>query len=83
MNPKSFLVEFMQRLVAEQPKFFKALSNVFVALLLFVGLVEFLVELGVTMPAWIGFVNTKVLGVASFLGIVLSRLPNKDINENK
>ena len=83
MNPKNFFIEFMQRLVKENPKFFKPFTYLFTALLCFSGLVELLGDFQVVLPAWVAVVNTKVLAAISFIGLLFSRLPNKDLNEQK
>ncbi|MBN8665823.1 MAG: hypothetical protein J0L83_14675 [Chitinophagales bacterium] len=81
MNPKDFLIELVQRLSKENPKFFKVLSGVFFLLLCFAGGVGFAADLGITLPAWVAVVNAKVLGWISVFGLFFSRLPNADVND--
>lgn len=83
MDPKKFLLEFVERLIKENPKFFKPLSWLFFVLLCFSGAVALLNQYHVQLPEWVAFVNAKILASLSAMGWIMSRLPNKDPNEIK
>lgn len=71
-----FIVEFVQRLRAKSPTFFKVIQYVSIAVTLFAGLPEFLEFVGVTnLPEWATILQSKVGGYVGFVSLILASLP--------
>jgi hypothetical protein len=80
MNPSNFWVEFIKRLLSDNPKFFKYIQWVSLAVSAITGLPELLTYFGVHLTGyWLTFEN-KTLAACGLVALLLSRLPNADPN---
>lgn len=75
-----FLQEFINRLGAKNPTFFKVLSWIGGAASIIAGLPEFVTWLGVkNLPSWFTIFENKAVGIAGFVIFIMSNLTvNKD-----
>lgn len=81
MNSTNFWVNLIQRLFTSNPKFFKWIQWVSLAVAAITGLPDFLAFLGINLTGnWLIFEN-KSLAIAAFVAAIIARLPNKDINQ--
>ena len=70
------LIELLQRLLSENPKFFKWIQLVsgIVAIVAFVP--DVLTFLDITHPSWLEVLNDKAVKVGALTAILMAQLPN-------
>lgn len=75
-----FLQEFINRLGAKNPTFFKIFSWIGGLATIVSGIPEFIQWLGVTnLPSWFTIFENKAIGIAGFVVFIMSNLTvNKD-----
>ena len=75
------LIELLQRLLSENPKFFKWLQLVsaLVAIIAFVP--DLLSFLEITSPSWLSVLNDKAVKVGALTAIFMAQLPNPSVKK--
>jgi len=78
----NLFLQLLQRVVTNNPKFFKVIQWVSIAIAAISFLFDFLTEIGVQIPNWLVWLNTTAVKVGALTAIIMAQLPNKDINQN-
>lgn len=74
MDITKFLSDFVKRLFAESPVFFKILRWISVIVALITGLPSFLEQLGIKLPEQWDAVSSKVVAIAALVGAFVAQL---------
>lgn len=78
----NLFLQLLQRVFADNPKFFKVIQWVSITIAAISFLFDFLTETGVQIPNWLVWLNTTAIKVGAITAIIMAQLPNKDINQN-
>lgn len=76
----TFFIELLKRFLAKNPKFFKTLQIIAIALGAISGVLSFLQAQNIDLPSWFAWLSDTVVKVVSLVTIILAQLPNEDPN---
>lgn len=78
MNSNNFWIQLIKRFFSSNPKFFKYIQYVSLAISAITGLPELLGYLGIPLTGiWLTFAN-KAIALSGIIAAVIAQLPNPD-----
>ena len=75
------VAEFIQRLLTENPEFFKWIQRVSAVIAVVAFIPDLLAYLEIPTPNWLDILHDKAIKIGALTAIIMAQLPNKSAND--
>ena len=75
------LIELLQRLLSENPKFFKWIQAVSAVVAVVAFIPDLFTFLDIPHPSWIEVLNDKAVKVGALTAVIMAQLPNPSVKQ--
>ena len=78
MKIPPFIIELIQRVATNNPKFFKVIQVISAAVAVVSFIPDLLVYLDIASPSWLELLHDKAVKIGALTAVVMAQLPNEN-----
>ena len=78
MKIPPFIIELIQRVATNNPKFFKVIQVISAAVAVVAFIPDLLVYLEIASPSWLELLHDKAVKIGALTAVVMAQLPNEN-----
>lgn len=78
MKIPPFIIELIQRVATNNPKFFKVIQVISAAVAIVAFIPDLLVYLEITSPFWLELLHDKAVKIGALTAVIMAQLPNEN-----